>query len=87
MQIGGKTKKARLTSQPQVVVQRASGANEFALIGADEEGITTIRWVGDPNAATKFNSRYEAKVRIRTIADVPETRQFKVLGENVRAAA
>lgn len=77
--IGGKAKKAKLPSQPQFVVQRAMGANEFALIGVDEKQHTTIRWVGDPNSATKFNSKYEAKSRVRDMVDVPDTRMFKML--------
>lgn len=79
MQIGGKTKKAKLPAQPQVIVQRAPSANEFALFGADDKGLTIITWIGDPNAATKFNSKYEAKSRVREMEDVPETRVFKVL--------
>jgi hypothetical protein len=61
------------------VVQRAAFANEFALIGLDDKRQTIIQWVGDPSAATKFNSKYEAKSRIREMADVPDSRQFKVL--------
>lgn len=77
--IGGKPRKAKLPSQPQVVVQRAPFTNEFALLGVDAGGLTTITWIGDPNGATKFNSRYEAKSRVREMSDVPETRAFKVL--------
>lgn len=78
--IGGKHRRPKLPSQPQIVVQRATHANEFLVIGTDEGRLSHITWVGDPNAATKFNSKYEAKSRIREFADVPETRQFKVLG-------
>jgi hypothetical protein len=77
--IGGKTKKANLPTQPQVVIQRAAYTNEFALIGVDDKRHVTIAWIGDPNAATKFNSKYEAKSRTREIADIRESRVFKVL--------
>lgn len=77
--IGGKSKKAKMPSQPQVVVQRANFTNEFALIGINDDQQAILSWVGDPNAATKFNSRYEAKSRVRDIVDVPESRIFKVL--------
>jgi hypothetical protein len=77
--IGGKSRKPQLPSQPQVVVQRSDAANEFARFGRDDKGLTTIEWIGDPNAASKFNSKYEAKCRVREMADVPETRIFKVL--------
>jgi hypothetical protein len=79
--IGGKSRKASLPAQPQVVIQRANFTNEFALIGLDDRQQATIAWVGDPNAATKFNSKYEAKSRVRDFEDVPESRVFKVLGE------
>lgn len=77
--IGGKPRKAKLPAQPQVVIQRAAFANEFALFGTDDRGHTIISWIGDPNAASKFNSKYEAKSRVREMEDVPETRVFKVL--------
>lgn len=77
--IGGKTRKAKLPEQPQVVVQRALQVNEFALISTNDKNELTIAWVGDPNAATKFNSKYEAKHRVRDMADVPETRAFTFL--------
>lgn len=77
--IGGKSRKTKLPSQPQVVVQLASHLNQYAVIGMDDDNRATIAWTGDPNAATKFNSKYEAKSRIRDIADVPETRVFQVL--------
>lgn len=78
--IGGKPRKAKLPSQPQVVIRLADSLNQFALIGADDEHRATLAWIGDPNAATKFNSKYEAKSRIRDMADVPETRVFQTLG-------
>ncbi len=77
--IGGKAKKAKLPAQPQVVIQRANFTNEFALIGVDDKHHVTLTWIGDPNAATKFNSKYEAKNRTREIADIPDSRVFKVL--------
>lgn len=84
--IGGKPRKAKLPSQPQVVVQRAAFTNEFALFSA-VAGATVITWIGDPNAATKFNSKYEAKSRVREMEDVPETRVFKILDHKVREVA
>lgn len=84
VQIGGKSRKAKLPAQPQVVVQRAPSANEYALIGADDKGLTVISWIGDPNAATKFNSKYEAKHRTREMENIPETRVFKVLESQER---
>lgn len=85
--IGGKSRKAKLPSQPQVVVQRAAFTNEFALFGMDDKGLTVLTWIGDPNAATKFNSKYEAKSRVREMEDVPETRVFKVMEHKVRESA
>lgn len=77
--IGGKPRKAKLPSQPQVVVQRAAFTNEFALLSTDDKGLAHITWIGDPNAATKFNSKYEAKSRVREWENVPESRVFKML--------
>jgi hypothetical protein len=77
--IGGKSRKAKLPSQPQVVIKLAHGLNQFAQIGMDGEQRTTLAWIGDPNAATKFNSKYEAKSRTRDMADIPETRVFHTL--------
>jgi hypothetical protein len=84
--IGGRSRKEKLPAQPQVVVQRTASANEFALFGTDDKGLTIISWIGDPNAATKFNSKYEAKSRVREMADVPETRVFKVLEPKAKEA-
>lgn len=78
--IGGKHRKAKLPSQPQVVIKLADGLNQFAQIGMDGEHRATLAWIGDPNAATKFNSKYEAKARTRDMADIPQTRVFHVLG-------
>jgi hypothetical protein len=69
--IGGK-KKALKPTQPQFVVQLSQSVNEFMLMKEGE-----ITWIGDPNAATKFESKYAAKVRIRELADVPDTRCFR----------
>jgi hypothetical protein len=77
--IGGKHRKPKLPSQPQVVVKLADGLNQYASIGVDGEQRTTLAWIGDPNAATKFNSKYEAKSRVRDMADIPETRVFHTL--------
>lgn len=77
--IGGKTKKAKVPTKPQVVIQRGFNLNEYALIGADDKHNITLAWVGDPNAATKFESKYDAKNRTRHIEDIPENRTFRVL--------
>lgn len=75
--IGGKTK-VRKPQQPQVVVQRSEGVNEFLKLGEE------IAWVGDPNAATKFDSKYAAKSRVRDMEDVPMSRRFMQI-EGVQA--
>jgi hypothetical protein len=85
--IGGKPRKAKLPSQPQVVIQRAPFTNEFALFGADDRGNATVAWIGDPNAATKFNSKFEAKSRTREMEDVPSTRAFKTLEHKTAVSA
>ena len=72
--IGGKTKTKKPT-QPQYVVQLAPHLNEFAKLEYNGEVIVT--WIGDPNAATKFDSKYAAKARMREFEDVPHTRCFK----------
>ena len=77
--IGGKTKKLK-PIQPQYVVQLAPHLNEFARLIYDGEVIVT--WVGDPNAATKFGSKYAAKARMREFEDVPATRCFKELASS-----
>jgi len=77
--IGGKTKKPHAPMKPQVVIQIADGINQFALLSADDKGHPTIDWIGDPNAATKFDSKYSAKFRTMSIADIPETRVFSIL--------
>jgi hypothetical protein len=79
MLIGGTPRKKSLPTQPQFVVQEAPFTNRFAVLGTDEKNNLVISWTGDPNAATKFNSKYEAKSRTREIADIPETRLFKSL--------
>lgn len=79
MQIGGKTRKPKVSTKPQVVIQRSFGLNEYALIGTDSESNITLAWVGDPNSASKFDSRYDAKNRTSHIADIPNDRAFRVL--------
>lgn len=87
MQIGGRTKKKlQAPSKPQVVIQRAAGRNEFALLGHDDKSNVTLAWIGDPYAATKFESKYDAKNRTRHIDDIPEGRVLKVLDEQRKAA-
>lgn len=77
--IGGKSRKPKAPTKPQVVIQRGLGLNEYALIGTDEKSNVTLDWVGDPNAATKYDSKYDGKFRTRLIADIPETRVFRAL--------
>ena len=77
MHIGGKTKVKKPT-QPQFVVQLAEHLNEYAKFTIDDVGYVYINWVGDPNSATKFDSKYAAKSRVREF-DIPETRCFKEL--------
>ncbi len=77
--IGGKTKTKKPT-QPQYVVQLAPHLNEFARLVYDGEVIVT--WIGDPNAATKFDSKYAAKARMREFEDVPATRCFRELASS-----
>lgn len=72
MQVGG-TAKLKKPSQPQFVVQKSGILNEYLKLGEE------ITWVGDPNSATKFDSKYQAKTRIREFEDVPATRCFKEL--------
>jgi hypothetical protein len=77
--IGGKGKKPHKPTKPQFVIQRGYGLNEYAAISADSEGHVTLAWVGDPNAATKYDSKYNAKFRTAAIDDIPENRVFKEL--------
>jgi hypothetical protein len=77
--IGGKSRKPKLPSQPQVVIKLAEGLNQYAYIGVGGDQHATIAWIGDPNAATKFSSKYEAKSRTREMVDIPETRVFHTL--------
>lgn len=73
MQIGRRKKNCNAATQPQFVVQKAYGVNEFLKLGEE------LEWVGDPNSATKFDSKYGAKSRVREFEDVPDTRCFKEL--------
>ena len=75
--IGGKTKTIKPT-QPQYVVQLAPHLNEFAKLEYVDNEVV-VKWIGDPNAATKFDSKYAAKARIREFEDAPATRCFKEL--------
>lgn len=77
--IGGKPRKKALPTQPQFVLQRAAFTNEYALFATDDKSALIVTWIGDPNAATKFNSKYEAKSRTRDMENIPETRVFKAL--------
>jgi hypothetical protein len=77
--IGGKGRQPKLPSQPQVVIQLADHINRYAVIGLNDQQQATISWIGDPNAATKFNSKYEAKSRVRDFEDVPPTRVFHLM--------
>lgn len=77
--IGGKTKTKAKPTQPQFVVQLAPHLNQYALFKLDDEGELHINWVGDPNSATKFDSRFAAKYRVREYDNVPATRCFKEL--------
>lgn len=76
--IGGKTRTAK-PSQPQWVIQNSDGVNLFARF-VTTDGKLHIKWIGDPNSATKFDSKYQAKFRTRELEEVPATRCFKQLG-------
>ena len=78
MQIGGKTKKAHKATQPQFVVQESYGANSYLKFIADDSGLV-FTWTSDPQEATKFDSKYAAKERIRDIIGMPTTLCFKEL--------
>lgn len=78
VQIGGKTKKAHKATQPQFVVQKAYGVNEYLKFVADNSGLSFV-WTSDPNDATQFASKYAAKERVRDIEGLPATRCFKEL--------
>ena len=78
VQIGGKTKKAHKPTQPQYVVQKAYGANEYLKFVADDSGLS-FTWTSDPNDATQFASKYAAKERIREIDGIPAGRVIKEL--------
>lgn len=78
VQIGGKTKKAHKPAQPQFVVQKAYGVNEYLKFVADDSGLSFV-WTSDPNDATQFASKYAAKERVRDIEGLSATRCFKEL--------
>lgn len=75
----GRKIKAKKATQPQYVVQVAEDINQYAKFATDEAGELHIVWVGDPNAATKFDSKYGAKLRVRELDNVPQTRCFREL--------
>lgn len=77
--IGGKMRKSKAPAKPQIVIQRGFSLNEYALIGTNDKSNVTLAWVGDPNSATKFDSKYDAKARTRHIEDIPENRTFRIL--------
>jgi hypothetical protein len=78
MQIGGTKRKEAKATQPMFVVQFSANENRYLWLGYNN-GEAGVTWVGDPNAATQFSSKYAAKARIRELADVPQTRCFKEL--------
>ena len=78
VQIGGKTKKTAKAAQPQFVVQESYGANSYLKFIADDSGLA-FTWTSDPNDATKFDSKYAAKERVRDIEGLSATRCFKEL--------
>lgn len=78
MQIGGTKRKEKKSEQPMFVVQLSDGLNQFAKLFY-EGGEVLVTWVGDPNAATQFTSKFAAKARVRELIDIPETRCFKEL--------
>lgn len=78
VQIGGKTKKAHKATQPQFVVQENYGANSYLKFVADDSGLA-FTWTSDPQEATKFDSKYAAKERVRDIDGLPATPCFKEL--------
>lgn len=76
MQIGGTKRKEAKATQPMFVVQLDPNTNSFAKLIYIDSNVEVV-WVGDPNAATQFTSKYAAKTRVRELADVPQTRCFK----------
>lgn len=76
--IGGKTKIKKAT-QPQYVVKLAEHLNEYLKLEHDDTGELHVVWIGDPNAATTFDSKYAAKSKIREFENIPATRCFKEL--------
>ncbi len=70
--IGGKTKIVK-ADKPQFVVKLAEHLNEYLKLTWDGTEVS-LSWIGDPNAATKFDNKYAAKYRIREFDDIPATR-------------
>lgn len=80
MQIGGTLKKKHVApTKPQFVIQKAAGINEFVLLKNDDNSNVMLSWIGDPYAASKYESKYDAKNRTSHIANIPESRVFVVL--------
>ncbi len=77
--IGGPRKIVR-AAQPQYVVRASAHTNEYLLLKTNDRGQLHAEWIGDPNAATKFDSRYQAKERTRELENVPDTRLFAEVG-------
>jgi len=60
------------------VVQESYGANSYLKFVADDSGLA-FTWTSDPQEATKFDSKYAAKERVRDIDGLPATPCFKEL--------
>lgn len=78
VQVGGKTKKTAKAAQPQFVVESGFGTNLFLKFVSDDNGLL-LTWIGDPNEATPFSSKFAAKERIRELEDIPAGRIIKEL--------
>ena len=71
-------KETAKAAQPQFVVESGFGTNEYLKFVSDDNGLL-LTWIGDPNEATQFSSKFAAKERIREIEGLPATRCFKEL--------
>jgi hypothetical protein len=45
--IGGKHRKPKTPTQPQIVIQAAEGINQYAAFGVDQAGRAIVSWIGD----------------------------------------